>query len=77
MEQARGAEARYAAGGRIRRLEGLPIVIKDFHDVKGEITTYGSRLFAEHRPKKSLAYIDRLLRNGAILLARSTTPEFA
>ena len=77
MDQARASEARFAGHGRVRRLEGLPIVIKDFHDIKGEITTYGSRLFANHRPEKSLAFVDRLLRSGVILLGRSTTPEFA
>ena len=45
--------------------------------MKGEITTHGSRLHEHHRPGKSLVYVDRLLRAGAILLARTTTPEFA
>ena len=76
LEQARAAERRYAGQGRPRRLEGLPIVIKDYHDLKGEVTTYGSRLFENHRPEKSLAYVDRLLKAGAIVTARSTTPEF-
>ena len=78
LEEAHAAESRYS--GRARRprpLEGLPIVIKDYHDVKGEITTLGSRLYENHRSRRSLAYIDRLLRAGAILLGRSTTPEFA
>ena len=78
MDEARAAEKRYAGrGASPRPLEGLPLVIKDFHDVKGEVTTYGSRLYEHHRPRKSLAYVDRLLRAGAILLARTTTPEFA
>ena len=61
-----------AAGSR-----DYPIVIKDYHDLEGEITTYGSRLFENHRPKRSLAYVDRLVKNGAIVIGRSTTPEFA
>ena len=78
LGDAREVEKRYAGrGARLRLLEGLPLVIKDFHDVKGEVTTYGSRLYEHHRPRKSLAYVDRLLRAGAILLARTTTPEFA
>ena len=78
LDEAREAEKRYAGrGDRPRSLEGLPIVIKDFHDVKGEITTYGSRLHEHYRPPKSLVYVDRLLHAGAILLARTTTPEFA
>ena len=78
LDEAREAEKRYAdRGASPRPLEGLPLVIKDFHDVKGEVTTYGSRLHEHHRPRKSLAYVDRLLRAGAIVLARTTTPEFA
>ena len=78
LEEARAAELRYSGRGkRPRRLEGIPIVIKDYHDVRGEITTFGSRLFENNRSRKSLAYIERLLRAGAILLGRSTTPEFA
>ena len=78
LDEAREAERRYAGrGARPRPLEGLPVVIKDFHNVKGEVTTYGSRLHEHHRPARSLVYVDRLLRAGAILLARTTTPEFA
>ena len=78
LDEARAAESRYSGRGRRpRRLEGVPIVIKDYHDVSGEITTFGSRLYENHRSPKSLAYVDRLLRAGAILLGRSTTPEFA
>lgn len=78
LDEARAAESRYSGRGRRPRpLEGLPIVIKDYHDVKDEITTFGSRLYEKHRSTRSLAYIDRLLRAGAILLGRSTTPEFA
>ena len=57
LDEAREAEKRYAdRGASARPLEGLPLVIKDFHDVKGEVTTYGSRLHEHHRPRKSLAY---------------------
>ena len=78
LDEARTAESRYSGQGRRPRpLEGVPIVIKDYHDVRGEVTTFGSRLYENHRSPKSLAYIDRLLRAGAILLGRSTTPEFA
>ncbi len=51
LEQARAAEASYAkTDGRIRPLERLPASIKDFHSVKGEITTYRSRVFKDFRP---------------------------
>ena len=74
-QQAKAAEARYAKGGEVRPLEGVPIVIKDFHDVEGEITTYGSKMFADHVSEKSAPTVARLLEAGAIMIARSTTPE--
>ena len=77
MEQAREAEARYASGAETRALEGVPIVIKDFHPVAGEITTFGSRMFADHVPTRSAPTVARLLEAGAIMHARTTTPEMA
>ena len=71
------AEARYAAGAETRPLEGVPVVIKDFHPVAGEITTFGSRLFADHVPEVSAPTVARLLDAGAIMHARTTTPEMA
>ena len=76
-DQARAAEAAYAKGAETGPLEGIPIVIKDLHAVAGEITTMGSKAFADHRPEKSAPTVERLLAAGAIMHARSTTPEFA
>lgn len=76
-QQAKAAEARYAKGGEVRPLEGVAIVIKDFHDVEGEITTYGSKMFADHVSEKSAPTVARLLQAGAIMIARTTTPEMA
>jgi amidase len=33
-------------------LGGLPIVIKDYNDVAGQLTTYGSPIYANNRPKQ-------------------------
>jgi Asp-tRNA(Asn)/Glu-tRNA(Gln) amidotransferase A subunit family amidase len=78
LKQARQAELKYIRkSGRPRPLEGLPVAIKDFHPVKGEITTFGSKIFEHNRPTYTAATVDRLLRAGAIMHARSTTPEFA
>ena len=76
LEQARRAETKYfKTDGRPRPLEGIPIAIKDLHPVKGEITTFGSKAFAEHRPDHSAPTVARLLRAGAIMHGRTTTPE--
>jgi len=77
-EAARKAEARYAkTDGRLRPLEGLPIVIKDETAIAGERTTYGSLLFKDHVDKDTSPGAERIFKAGAILLARSTAPEFS
>jgi Asp-tRNA(Asn)/Glu-tRNA(Gln) amidotransferase A subunit family amidase len=77
LSQAREAENRYMRGGPCRSLEGIPIAIKDYHPVAGELTTYGSMVFADNRPAASAPCVDRLLNAGAIMHCRTTTPEFA
>ena len=77
-QQAKDAEGRYAKGdGRLRPLEGVPVSIKDFHPVKREITTLGSKIFEQFRPDYTAPTVQRLLEAGAIMHCRSTTPEFA
>ena len=77
LKQARDATEKYAAGATTRPLEGIPVAIKDFHPVAGEITTFGSRAFADHVPEKSAPTVARLLDAGGIMHARTTTPEMA
>ena len=79
LAAARAAEAKYAKprAARLRPLEGVPVAIKDFHPVKGEITTFGSHAFRDFRPAHSAPTVDRLLKAGAVLLSRTTTPELA
>lgn len=79
LAAARAAEAKYAKprSARLRPLEGVPVSIKDFHPVKGEITTYGSNAYKDFRPAQSAPTVDRLFKAGAILLSRTTTPELA
>ena len=51
LEQAKAAEAQYSRpSGQPRPLEGVPLAIKDFHPVKDEITTFGSKIYRDHRP---------------------------
>ncbi len=78
LDQAKRAEARYMkTDGRVRPLEGIPTAIKDFHPVKGEITTFGSKVFETFRPDNTAPTVERLLRAGAIMHCRTRTPEFA
>jgi amidase len=58
-------------------LHGLPIAVKDMTEVAGVRTTFGSPIYADHVPTRSDYQVERLERNGAIVLAKSNTPEFA
>jgi len=76
-EQAKKAEANYAAGKPTRAFEGVPLVIKDDYAVKGLITTHGSLLFKDHVDDESEFFVERMLRARPVLVGRSTTPEFS
>ena len=75
------ASARAAAGhyvsGTARPLEGLPVAIKDETEVAGQRTTNGSLLWADSIATTSDVIADRLLDAGAIVHARTLTPEFS
>ncbi len=57
-------------------LAGLPVPIKDLNDVKGVRTTSGSMIKEKVVAKRSDILVENLERNGAIIYAKSNTPEF-
>ncbi|MDA0702159.1 MAG: amidase [Proteobacteria bacterium] len=77
LEAARRADLRVASGAALGPLHGLPVAIKDFTPVRGKLTTRGSVAFADWVPEAQPVIVDRLLNAGAILIGRTTTPEFA
>ena len=77
MDQAKIAEAKYAKNDpNIRELEGLPIAIKDAADIEGQPLTKGSLYLKDNISIETHFSIQRLLDAGAIVHARTTTPEF-
>lgn len=58
-------------------LGGLPIVIKDVTETAGIRTTYGSPLYKDNVPKEDAEVVRRLRAEGAIVLGKTNTPEFA
>ncbi len=78
MAQAREAEARYmTAGATPRPLEGLPIAVKDEMDIAGQPMTNGSLYLKDNVSTETHFAIERLLAAGAVVHARTTTPEFS
>ena len=58
-------------------LAGLPIAVKDYNDVAGQLTTAGSPIYANHRAAEDDRTVATLRRSAAIPLAKSNVPEFA
>ena len=59
-----------------RYLAGLPIAVKDYNDVGGVRTTYGSGIYADYIPETSDATVQKLESRGAIPIAKSNVPEW-
>lgn len=77
MEAARRSEARQRAGARLGPLDGMPLSIKDNLFVRGLRATWGSRLYADFVPDRDDAWVERLRAAGAVIVAKSNTPEFS
>jgi aspartyl-tRNA(Asn)/glutamyl-tRNA(Gln) amidotransferase subunit A len=78
LTQARAAEARYAGGGKsARALEGLPIAVKEEAPIKGHKNTFGCLALRNDIADHTAVFVQRILAAGAIVHARSTTPEFS
>lgn len=61
---------------RTAPLWGLPVADKELVPRAGQLTTFGSRLFADHVPTASDELVDHLDAAGAISLGATAAPEF-
>jgi Asp-tRNA(Asn)/Glu-tRNA(Gln) amidotransferase A subunit family amidase len=58
-------------------LHGVPIGIKDLIDTADMPTSYGSPIYAGHRPAADAACVALLRAAGAVILGKTVTTEFA
>ena len=70
-------DRRLAAGEAARPLEGVPVVVKDTIETQGIRTTFGSRIMEDFVPAEDAVVVERLKAAGAIVIAKTNTPEFA
>src|SRR5215210_4629100 len=76
LADAQQADARRGAREE-RPLLGVPMAVKDVHDVIGELTTHGT---AAHDGKPASAdseLVRRVRAAGAVIVGKTTTPELA
>ena len=76
MEEAKAAEARAMAGGALPPLLGVPFSAKDLLNTADVATTFGSKVMADNVPKADGLAVARMREAGAILVGKTTTPEF-
>src|SRR5271167_3451760 len=77
LEAAHTAARDLAAGHSRGALHGIPIGLKDIYKTSGIRTTAGSRRYLDHVPDEDAETWARLRANGAILLGKQETHEFA
>ena len=77
LDQAKASEARYMKrGAKLLALDGIALAVKDAQRLAGKRTTHGSLIFKDAMDDHSDPMIERLQQAGAIVFARTTTPEF-
>ncbi|KAA1422635.1 amidase [Mumia zhuanghuii] len=75
--QAAKADDIAASGARLGPLHGLPYAVKDTHHVAGWRTTFGSPVMVDHVSTYDDLVVERVRAAGAVIVAKSNTPEFA
>ncbi|MEO4044049.1 amidase [Hoeflea sp. CAU 1731] len=73
---ARDAEDAVMRGDDLPPLHGVPYSAKDLLNTAGIRTTMGSLLFENHVPDTDAVTVSRAKAAGAILVGKTTTPEF-
>ncbi|OGA67535.1 MAG: amidase, partial [Betaproteobacteria bacterium RIFCSPLOWO2_12_FULL_65_14] len=77
LDEAKASEARWAAGQPRGLLDGVPVSIKDLILTRGWPTRRGSKTVDPKGPWNDDAPVTaRLREHGAVLLGKTTTPEF-
>ncbi|MGE5271896.1 MAG: amidase [Thiohalocapsa sp.] len=73
---ARLAEQAVMRGEALGALHGVPFAVKDLVNTAGVRTTFGSVALADNVPAADSVAVARLKAAGAILVGKTTTPEF-
>jgi Asp-tRNA(Asn)/Glu-tRNA(Gln) amidotransferase A subunit family amidase len=76
-QAAQAADAKQAAGELLGPLHGAPFHAKDLLDTAGLETSFGSWLMEGNVPDQDAECVRRMKAAGAILIGKTTTPEFA
>jgi aspartyl-tRNA(Asn)/glutamyl-tRNA(Gln) amidotransferase subunit A len=76
LDLAREAERRYASGDA-RPLEGIAVAVKEEAPIAGQPNRLGSIPLRDEVARHTAVFVRRIMDAGAIVHARTTTPEFS
>ncbi|HLW90935.1 MAG TPA: amidase [Roseiarcus sp.] len=76
MAAGRAAERAVMNNEALGPLHGVPFSVKDLVPTAGLRTTFGSLIFKDHIPDRDAVAVERLKQAGAIVIGKTTTPEF-
>lgn len=76
LQQAKQAERDITDGKPLGSLHGIPFTVKDLVNTAGVRTTFGTVLYQDNVPSEDAVSVARLKAAGAILIGKTTTPEF-
>ena len=77
LAEAAAAERELSTGTDLGALHGIPYACKDIIDTRGAPTTAGSRVLDREPTEQDACVIERLTKDGAILLGKANLHEFA
>ena len=76
LDMARDAERAMTRGDDLGPLHGVPVTIKDLHQLAGHPLEAGSRTQVGQVADADAPVAERLKAAGAVILGKTTTPEF-
>lgn len=77
LEAARGIDKKFAAGGEMPLLAGIPVGIKDIFNTKGVKSTCASPILRDFVPPYDATVVEKLREQGMVMIGKTNLDEFA